>query len=124
MPSAPAPQNTTADGTQASVPDDLTPWSDEQLSGLFSETSTAGDTQIFGEWNRREQAMSATVTGVPADLNALSDAQIANLLATLTSSPGTLDPDAVARVTADLERRDREYLTDLPTAGAAPGEAA
>lgn len=97
------------------VPDDLTGWTDEQLSGLFAEVSAQaeydepGTLAILGEWERREAEMTVLLGRVPDDLGTLDDPDAMQLYADLTAHHGTMDTDVVARLEADLERRDREY---------------
>lgn len=122
MPEAPAPAPAALapdapEPTRVDVPDDLTGWSDEQLSGLFAdvtaldaldEQADAGMNRIIGEWARREQEMSDLLARVPDDLSTLPDADVMSLYADLTSHHGTMNTDVVTRVEADLDRRDRE----------------
>lgn len=97
----------------SAVPDDLSDWSDEQLAQLF-RTASAGDApdvdglrRIHAEWERREQAMQALAASVPDDLTGLPDAEVESLYARLTAELGTLDDATVARVGAELDRRDQ-----------------
>ena len=119
MPTAPPPVSVPIAAPDAPdeptrVPDDLTGWSDEQLSGLFSELSDAPDDQldeagmsrIVAEWERREAEMTAIVNAVPDDLGTLDDDQVARAYADVTATVGSLHPDVVARLEAELDRRD------------------
>lgn len=109
---------------RVNVPEDLTGWTDEQLSGLFAEVSAQtdydepGTMRILAEWERREAEMNALLAMVPEDLTALDDDAAAALFAELTAHHGTMDTDVVARLEADLDRRDAAHqaaLADLET---------
>jgi hypothetical protein len=99
------------------IAEDLDDWTDEQLSGAFADL-TSGDEltpdqetalQRIGDlWDGREAEMRDLVAGIPADLTTLSDDDAVGLLVALTSTRGTLDDAAVARVNADLDRREAE----------------
>ena len=128
-PPAPAPQAPWVDPRAAQAAQvasaDLSSWSDEQLAGAFADVSATDEltpeddaalVRISDEWARREQAMQATVAQVPDDLTALSEDDVVALLVELTSSDGTLDEAAVARVEADLERRTAEAVAANETA--------
>lgn len=105
--------------TRVNVPDDLTGWTDEQLAGLFSEVVAQaeydedGTLRITAEWDRREQEMNALLGMVPEDLTTLDDNSAAALFADLTAHHGTMDSDVVARLEADLDRRDAEHQAGL-----------
>lgn len=101
------------------VPDDLTGQTDEQLGELFRQLSEvdnpadldeAAMSRITDEWDRRESEMRDVLDSVPADLSTLDDDQAAELFARVTSHPGTLETDVVARLEADLDRRDAEHV--------------
>lgn len=103
------------------VPDDLSGWSDEQLSGLFAELNNAADgdvdepgmARILGEWETREAAMNAVVAKVPDDLNTLSESAAMGLYAELTSVDGSIHQDVVDRVGAHLDELDRRHVAEL-----------
>lgn len=111
-PDAPEPE-------RVDVPEDLTGWSDEQLAGLFADVSgqadydEAGTDRIMAEWDRRESEMNALLGMVPEDLTTLEHDQVADLFAEVTSHHGTMDTDQVARLEAELDRRDREHVAAL-----------
>lgn len=125
MPAAEAPASVPTlapdapEPARVEVPDDLTGWTDEQLSGLFAEVSAQaeydepGTLAILGEWERREAEMQAVLAMVPDDLSTLDDQAAADLFAEVTSHHGTMDTDVVARLEADLDRRDREHVAAL-----------
>jgi hypothetical protein len=105
--------------TRVDVPDDLTGWTDEQLAGLFAEVVAQpeydedGTLRITSEWDRREQEMNALLGMVPEDLTTLDDDAAAVLFAELTSHHGTMDTEQVARLEADLDRRDAELVAGI-----------
>lgn len=126
MPTAEAPVSAQAllpadapEPTRVNVPDDLTGWTDEQLAGLFADVVAQADydedgtLRITAEWDRREQEMTALLGMVPDDLSTLDDDAAAELFAELTSHHGTMDTEQVARLEADLDRRDREHVAAL-----------
>jgi hypothetical protein len=97
--------------------EDLTSWTDEQLNGAFFDLSAGAELtdqqgealrRIEGLWEAREQAMRDVVAGIPDDLTTLDDDEAVALLMRLTSTHGTMDDAAVARVNADLDRREAE----------------
>lgn len=102
--------------TRVTVPDDIDTWTDEQLGGLFAEVSAqaeydeAATLRIMDVWERRESEMNALVASVPDDLGTLSHDDVATLLVNLTATHGSMDDATVARVEADLERREQEFI--------------
>ena len=100
-------------------------WSDEQLATAWEElqqiTNPTGDERaavdlIWDEWSRRGDTMQQTAAALPADLGELDDAGLADAYAKLTGGPGPLIAAAVARLGAELDRRDQARIAANETA--------
>ncbi|WP_431935818.1 hypothetical protein [Micromonospora sp. RP3T] len=120
-PTTPPPAAVVPSAPASIVPDDLTGLDDEHLGELFrqaTETEDAdGAARIFGEWERREQAMRDLVASVPDDLTEVSEADLADLTARLTGEHGSLDQPTTDRLFAELDRRreaDRVAAENAP----------
>lgn len=104
------------------LPDDLTGWSDEQISAAFMEISTRdrmtdADEQdlqrVATEWDLRDQQMRARAAGIPDDLTTASDDQLASWVVELTATHGPIDEATVARLDAELDRRDAQRVAAI-----------
>lgn len=127
-PSAPAaPLEAPAPARPASIvpdADELAGWNDEQLGDLFARVSDVpadeldedGLRRIADEWDRRDREMTEFLASIPEDLTTLDDDAAMQLYADATSRVGSASDPILARIGADLDRRDAEQAAERENA--------